>query len=270
MKTKDALLLKQGINLPKLIILSLVLFLTLPQCAVKKVLMTSGTIDKIALLSTTVNFQQQAGISGPAAVARGQFNNRAEEINTIMSQYVDTLHNAVASNIKNQLGSQVLYGKELHDLPQYSELKKKYEIVDALNKEDDHFPEVLISTGDFNFYISETKSGPMHGGYVVTLKADELKNTIIDLCKDLNVNYIAVAQFVLTGFKATILAATDTHFIYTLLIYNQDGDIIAQSGNFESTVKFFKNDLIGSFSTMIETYLQKSDLIELVAVKKKK
>jgi len=270
MKTKNALVLKRGIKVPGLIIFSLVLGFTLTQCAVKKVLVSSGTIDKIALMSTTVNFQQQTGISGPAAVARGQFNNRAEEINTIMSQYVDTLHQAVASNLKNNLGSQVLYGKELHDLPQFSDLKKKYEIADALNKEDDHFPEILISSGDFNFYIKGTKSGPMQGGYAVTLDADEMRNTIIDLCKDLNVKYIAVAQFVLTGYKTTIVAATDTHFIYSLLIYNQDGDIIARSTNFEATVKFIKNDLIGSFRTMIETYLSKSDLIEVLAVTKRK
>ncbi len=222
---------------------------------------------KFALLSTTVNFVQQTGINGPAGVSRGQFRKRADEINTIMAGYVDSLHNAIALNLKNQLGCKVLYGKELHDLPNYQELRKKYELTDRLHKEDSEFPEVFISSEDFNFIIEQTKSGVQFGGMAFNSTPKVLKEKITNLCRDLNVKYIAVPQFVLTGFKTDIVSPTNTYFRYNLIIYNQNGDRIATSGDVEKTDMLFgKNDLTGSFSDLVKAYLDKSKSIEIKSV----
>jgi hypothetical protein len=254
----------------RLTVISIVLLTLLPQCAVKRPAMTTGIVDKVALLSTTINFTQQAGISGPAAVARGQFNNRADEINSLMSYYIDSLHHAVAGNLRTQLGCEVLYGEELHALPGFNDLKERFERAEALNKEDEHFPEVIISSGDFNFIIADTKSGVMAGGSTVFLTQDEMKTVIPALCEGLGIQHVAVAEFVLTGFKQSIFFAPDTYVRYTLYLYNHLGELIATSYNNETTVKIFETDLTNSFRSMIISYLDKSELIGLVSVFEKK
>lgn len=257
---------KPELNKVKPIAQLVLLVILLSGCALKKPLtnMGSGTVDEVALLSTTVNFVQQTGINGPAGVSRGQFRKRADEINSIMSSLIDTLHNAVAVNIKTQLGCKVLCGKDLHDLSQFQELRKKYELTDRLHKEDADFPEVFISSGDFNFIIEQTKSGVLSGGMTFNLKPKVLKETIINLCRDLNVKYIAVPQFILTGFKFDLVSPTNTYFKYNLIIYNQNGDCIATSANTEKTDKLFgKNDLTGSFRDLVKAYLNKSKSIEI-------
>jgi len=263
MKSRNLLFVKRSLYYIRTIVILALIIVLLPQCAVKRPPLSTGVVDKVALIATTVNFQQQLGISGPAAVARGQFNKRAIEINSLMSNYADTFHFAVASNLKNQLGCEVLFGKELHALPQYNELRKKYERAEALNKEDENFPEVLISSGDFNFIIAQTKVGPMNGGKTVFLDPDELKVTIPNLCQELNVKHIAVAQFVFTGFRTSLILPTDTYLNYTLYLYNQYGNLIALSSNNERTVKLLEIDLTGSFRDMVKAYLGKSELIEL-------
>jgi hypothetical protein len=263
---KNLLFMKRDLNDTSPIIVLVLLVVLLSGCAIKKPLMNmgNGIIDEVALLSTTINFVQQTGVNGPAGVSRGQFRKRADEINSIMSSLVDTLHNAIAINIKTQLGCKVLYGKELHNLPQYQELKKKYELADRLHKEDADFPEVFISSGDFNSLIEQTKCGILFGGMIFNLKPKVLKETLMNLCRDLNVKYIAVPQFILTGFKLDLMSPTNTYFNYSLTIYNQNGDCIATSANTEKTDKLFgKNDLTGSFRDLVKAYLNKSKSIEI-------
>jgi hypothetical protein len=254
----------------KLVVISVVLLTLLPQCAVKRPAMTTGIIDKVALMSTTVNFVKQAGVSGPAAVARGQFNNKAEEINNLMTYFVDSLHQAVARNLRIQLGSEVVYGEELHALPDYSALKERYERVEALHKDDEHFPEVVISQEDFNFFIAETKGGVMNGGKTISIAPEELQTIIPDICEKLGIQYIGIAEFVLTGFKQAIIFAPDLYFRYYFYLYNNSGELIATSYNNETTVKIIETDMTGSYENMIRSYLSKSELIEFHAVVKKK
>jgi hypothetical protein len=270
MKSKRKLSVKQSRNVPNLMLILALVLIMLPQCAVKRPSMSTGIVDKVALISTTVNFQQPVGISGPAGIARVQFKNRANEINDLMLHYKDTLHQAVAKNLKTQLGCEVLYGEELHALPKYNELKKKYGNEDVLIKEDENFPEVLISTDDFNFVISETKSGIMFGGAAIPLKSEELKDVIINLCQELNVKHIAFAQFVLTGFRTGLILPTDVYFSYMFKLYNQEGELIANSINTEKTVKILEIDLTESFREMMRAYLYKSEMIELKSVFDKK
>jgi hypothetical protein len=270
MKAKKLFFVKRGLNRIKQIAVLTLIIVLLPQCAVKRPAMTTGIVDKIALMSTTVNFVQQAGISGPAAVARGQFNNRADEINGLMTKYIDSLHQAVAANLRTQLGSEVVYKEQLHALPQFKKLREKYEKAEALIKDDEHFPEVLISSGDFNFIIAETRRSVMNGGTALHVTKDELKTIIPDICEELGIKHIAVAEFVLTGYKQSVFFAPNTYVIYTLYLYNQFGDLIATSNNSESTVKIFESDMAGSFSNMINSYLDKSELIELRSVFEKK
>lgn len=254
----------------RLVLILAFFMVLLSNCAVKRPSLSTGIVDKVALIATTVNFQQPYGISAPAGIARTQFKNRAEEINLIMSNNVDSLHRAVVQNLKTQLGCEVLYGQELHALPNYNDLKEKFNKPDALIKDDEKFPEVLISSGDFNFMIEETKGGPLNGGRTVPVTAPELKETIKKLCTEFNVKHIAFAEFVFTGVRTGLILPTDTYINYVLNLYNQDGDCIATSYNTERTVEILEIDLTGSFRAMVKSFLDKSDLIELKSVFAKK
>jgi hypothetical protein len=270
MKARNFFFVKQVLNFAKFIVILALITVILQGCSVKKPLMSTGIVNKVALISTTLNCQVPTGIAAYQAIARTQFKNQAAEINAIMSNYVDTLHQAVASNLKTQLGCEVLYGRELHTLPQYSEISKKYELSAALNKEDEKFPEVLISSGDNNFIIEETKSNLYWGGGTFLLKPVELKATIINLCRELNIDHIAFAQFIFNGYRTDIIFPTNTNFIYYLYLYNKEGDCIATSYNAEKTSKLLENDIPSSLSNMIKTYLNKSEMIGLKSAFDKK
>jgi hypothetical protein len=254
----------------RLSIILILLMGLLSQCAVTRPSMSTGIVDKVALMATIVNFQQPTGINGPTGIARSQFKNRATDINQIMSNNVDSLHRAVAQNLRKQLGCEVLTGEELHALPKYNELKTKLNNSDALIKEDEKFPEVLISSGDINFMIKETKGGPLNGGRAVPVTPEELRETIKKLCIELNVKHIAFAEFVFTGSRTGLIFPTNTFLIYTLNLYNQNGELIAYGQNTESTVELLEIDLTGSFRTMIKSFIEKSEIIELKSVFAKK
>ncbi len=256
-----------------IVVLPVIFLVSFTACAVKMPAMTAGTIDKFALMSTTVNFVTQTGIGGPAIAARTQFNNRSEEINNLMTYFVDSLHQAVADNLKTQLGCEVLYGNELHAIPGYSVLKKEYERADALNKEDEHFPEVVISSGDFNFFVAETKKGIIaHGGETTPIAPEELQAAIPDICKELGVQYVGVAEFVLSGYKDVIFLAPTTYVIYRFLLYDHFGELIASGSFTNRTDKIIESDMSGSYENMIRAYLYNPQYFEIhaVSVKKKK
>lgn len=249
--------------------ISLFSMLLLTQCFAKRPSMTTGVVDRVVLMGTLASFQQQAGVNAPAGIARAQFRGMAPEINEIMSSYVDTLHHAVAANLRTQLGCEVIYGKELQSLPKYGELRESYERADALISVDEHFPEVYISSGDFNFIVTESNPGVVVGfGGMVTLKPDEIKQTVSDICSELNVKYLAYAHFRFTGYKMYLVAPNEAIIYYGLSIYNQDGDLIAASAGREGAA--IKDGQPEVFQMLLDQYLAKSEQLEIKASKVKK
>lgn len=221
--------------------------------------LTTNMVDEVALISTTANFQIQPGVNLAAAAARGQFRGASAEINRVMSENVDTLRNFVALNIKAQLGCKLVYGKELHDLPNYKALVKKIGRPDALNKEDKDFNEVFISSGDENFVISKVNTGLLDGGVVVYLNKDEMKETIRNLCNVLNVKYIAYANFDFSGMRTDLVFPTSTYIYYHLYIYNKDGDCVAGNdigGPAFKLPPYYKYTVSVQQANMPESYLK--------------
>ncbi len=243
--------------------------LLLTQCFVKRPSMTTGVVDRVALMGTLVNFQQPVGINVPAGISRSQFKNMSAEINELMSSYVDTLHQAVAVNLKTQLGCEVLYGRELQSLPQYAKIRETYERADALTSDDENFPQVFVSSGDFNFLITESNSGDATGfNGMSTLNKDEARQAIMNLCSDLGVKYLAYAHFLLSGYKMNLLTSNSANLTYGLSLYNQDGDLVATSIDIQ--YQDIKEGHPEIFQFMLDQYLNKSELLVLTTAKTKK
>lgn len=248
---------------------SVVAMLLLTQCFVKRPAMTTGVVDRVALMGTMINFQQPVGINAPAGIARSQFKNMSAEINELMSSYVDTLHQAIAANLKTQLGCEVLYGKELQSLPQYEKIRENYERADALTSDDEHFPQVFISSGDFNFLITESNSGDATGfNGMSLLRGDEARQAIMNLCSELGVRYLAYAHFQLSGYKMNLFMSNSANMTYGLSLYNQDGDLVATSVDYQ--YQDIKEGQPEVFQFMLDQFLNKSEQLVLTTAKTKK
>ena len=238
----------------------------LTECASQKRL-PRESINQVALMATTINFKQTSGISGPAAIARAQFRNRAAEINTLMEMYVDSLHQAIASSLKTQIGCEVIYGQKLHECPNFENVRTKYEITHALHKEDDYFPEVLISKDDFNFLISGTNTSIGKGGITSNFRIQEIGETIQNICRDLNVSHLAVAQVYLTGIRKNLILPTDTYLYFKLFLFDKNGKCIATHNSSHRTVKMLQIDLAASYEDMLNSLIDRADLYVLKANK---
>jgi hypothetical protein len=203
-----------------IITIAVLSMLLLTQCFVQRPSMTTGVVDRVALMGTLVSFQQPAGINVPAGISRSQFKNMSAEINQLMASYADTLHKSVATNLATQLGCEVVLGKELQSLSQYGDLRESYERADALTSDDEHFPQVYVSSGDFNFVVTESDGGDATGfGGMKTLKPDELKQTVANLCSDLGIKYLAYAHFRLSGYKMDLITPNTAVMWYGLSLF---------------------------------------------------
>lgn len=231
--------------------------------------MTTGVVDRVVLMGTVVNFQQPYGINVPAGISRSQFKNMSAEINQLMANYVDTLHHAVAANLRTQLGCEVIYGKELQALPVYAGIRESYERADALMSVDDHFPQVYISSGDFNFAITESNASDVSGfNGMKFLKPDEVKQTVANLCEEFNIKYLAYAHFRLTGYKYNLVSPNTALIYYGLNLYNQYGDLIATSvARQEGVIREGQPEV---FQILLDQYLGSSHMIEIKVAKVKK
>lgn len=253
------------------VILSVTVFcmLFLTQCFVKRPSMTTGVVDRVALMGTLVSFQQPVGINVPAGISRSHFKNMSAEINQLMASYVDTLHSSVVANLATQLGCDVVYGNDLQSMSQYADLRESYERADALMCVDEHFPQVYISSGDFNFVVTESNGGDATGfNGMKTLKQDELKQTVANLCSDLNIKYLAYAHFRLSGYKMDLITPNTAVIWYGLSLFNQDGDLIASGvASQQGRIKEGQPEV---FQILLDQYLGTSETILLTASRSKK
>lgn len=230
--------------------------------------MTTGMVDRVALVGTLVSFQEQGGIGAVPAICRTQFRNVATELNDLMASYPDTLNQAAAANLRTQLGCEVIYGKELQALPQFEKVSDMYGRPDALTSADNNFPTVYISSGDFNFIVtrSDVSNATIFTG-LPTLKGDEARQTIKNLCSELNVKYLAYAHFVLTGYKMYLITPTNAMIYVRINLYNQDGNLIGIAYKpYESPFKEGQADI---FQFMLDQYIDNAESIEFRAQKPK-
>jgi hypothetical protein len=253
------------------VIFSLAVFsmLFLTQCFVKRPSMTTGVVDRVALMGTLVSFQEQGGIGAAEAICRTQLRNVSTELNELMASYPDTLNHAAAANLRTQLGCEVIYGKELQSLPQYEKIMETYGRPDALTSADEHFPNVYISSGDFNFLVtgSDVNYITIFNGLPM-LKGDEARQTISNICSELDVKYLAYAHFVLTGYKMYLITPINAMIYCRVNLYNQDGDLIGIAYKpYESPFSEGQAEL---FQFMLDQYIDNAESIEFRAQKPKK
>ncbi|HPJ60877.1 MAG TPA: hypothetical protein PLV06_14715 [Bacteroidales bacterium] len=236
------------------------------QCFVQRPAMTTGVVDRVALMGTLVSFQQPTGINVPAGIARSHYKNMSVEINQLMASYADTLHKAVAANLSTQLGCEVVYGTELQSLPQFADLRESYERADALMSVDEHFPQVYISSGDFNFIVTESNGGDATGlNGMKTLKPDEVKQTVMSLCSELNIKYLAYAHFRLSGYKMDLVTPNTAILWYGVNLYNHEGELIASGVAMkEGRIREGQPEV---FQSLLDQYLLISETVQLKTAK---
>lgn len=235
----------------KLFLLILVLFI-LCSCAVHKVTYYEKPVDKvenIVLLSTMIG---SPGLNPipliDAAIFNPKVRSKAREIAELEKRYVDQFRENLASAVKNKLNAKVIYGPNLHSMPEYIELKNKYNFPEALKIDDEYFPEIIIASGDINPFKF------IRGDVREFFKKEvNYKQTIAEIAKTLNADLIIISY-------SHFLANAGVFGIYgalflnsSLYIFNKEGELVF-SADAISTAKSTSGTDIADYQETLEKF----------------
>lgn len=244
-----------AIRISKLIPLFILILFT--SCASNFKIKTSQKLSNVALMSSTLTYVHQGGISSTGIICRNQFNELSDDFNHLMQNTIDPLHNAVAQNITKQIGSQVIYGVELHSLPTFQYVKDTYGKPNALIRDYEYYPEIFISNEDPNLLIISTTD--MTGGGGAGKKMDEasseFKNMISDVCARLNVDYLAFSEFTFMAIKGMNVTPPEPRIIYKLSLYDRNGNKVGKAQYVKVKGPTAKAKMMKTFSLLIDEFI---------------
>lgn len=235
----------------KLFLLIFVLFI-LYSCAPYRVMYyekSVGKVENIVLLSTMIGRPELSPIPlVDAAIFNAKVRSKAREIAELEKKYVDQFRENLASTVKNKLNTKVIFGPNLHSMPEYIELKNKYNFPEALKIDDEHFPEIIIASGDINpFKFSK--------GDVKKFFEEEAnyKQTIAEIAKTLNADLIIVSysEFLTSAGAFGILGGIKLSS--NLYVFNREGELVF-SGIGGSDVKLTSGTNMLHYQEIFETF----------------
>jgi|GEM_PF-5914028 len=147
------------------------------------------SIDKMALFPVMIGkIEQPLFPLLDAAAFNGKTNKIADQIMDSQQKTIEKIREQIAEKLQEYFKCNVLYGKSLHNLEPYSNLKEKYHNKTALRIKNDNFPLVIIGSGDVNPFS-------FSNGNVTAYFKEQKQYEVIsqDLCEKLNVDAIAIS-----------------------------------------------------------------------------
>ena len=204
-----------------------ILAIAFTSCATMKVNYSGKKLNKvenIALFSTLIGkIQQPIFPLIDAGIFNVKTNSIADQIMDLQQKNIDKCQQIVAKSLESNFNCNVLYANSLHDLPGFVELKEKYDFKNSLRIESDHFPKIITAKGDINPFKFEK-------GDVIKYFSNSLnyKSQIIEICKKINVDLVAVSYSTLSVTGAGMMGIygylrLDT-YIY---LFDKDGDLVS-------------------------------------------
>jgi hypothetical protein len=232
------------------------------QLKVKVPSMITEKIDRIVLIATQLSIQQPVVPLIDAAVLNDKTNSISTEIQALFNDNINNMRDTTASLLVKNLKCKVIYGEELHGTSGFMELKDSSNFKEYLATENEHFPEILTAKDDINpFKFTKGKIDKYFkdpNNYVCT---------IVGICKDLNIDYVAVSQTKLLPAPGSMIYSSSISLFTYLYIFDKNGECIA-SGNNYSTISKFKANEIESYREALESYSKTLDpIIAKIAVK---
>ncbi|MFZ4523006.1 MAG: hypothetical protein ACOYNC_14950 [Bacteroidales bacterium] len=222
----------------------------------------SVTIDHIALVCTYLDITPDYGINLYTAALRSKMFKISDQINLLMKNKVGQLRDSMALLLTTKFNCKVEYGQDLYRNSGFDVLKGKYDNNSKLTKDNEHFPQLIMPEGEVN-YFPFTKNHVDRFGYGVISyfkKSDDYKEQITDICKTLNVNFIAVFWSNINTYAGDMMTHVKTGVTVNFCIFDKDGDCIANGFNLSKPMNF-NPDQIGDYNQPLNRILTEVDPI---------
>lgn len=232
----------------------LIMVMLFSSCSLNKLTFTTkkvDKIDKIALVSSFVQFHPATGLLH-ASIMNNKINSVGGEINQMMEEYAGIFRDSLAINLMKNCGCEVLYNESLHSNQGFEILKSKFNYPDALFTENKTFPNIYQAKDDINPFITIE---PFTLTKPDVLKLQEIKPTIQELCKILNVNYIAVSYTGLVAVQGDAVSLGRLSLVTVFSIYDKEGDYIAY-GNRVAGTRGIRAGNIEEYPPVFDSYFE--------------
>jgi hypothetical protein len=206
-------------------ILGLIIATLFNSCGINKVIFSSKPVDKlekIALISTFIEFST-ASEDTYMPIINERINSVSGELTELLQKNTSIYRDSLGIFLSKNCNCEVLYGESLHSNPGFAKLRDEFNFPDALATNDKYFPFMFLPSDDFNPF--KTIDAFKTVKPIPSLLINE-KQTIQEICKNLNVNYIIVSYTVLVPYSKNIIVAT------TFSLFDKDGDYIAWANKF--------------------------------------
>jgi hypothetical protein len=220
-------------------------------------------IDKVAFISTYVDIQKPVIPLINAAIINEKTNSISAEITGMFEENVNVIREDVAKQLKDNLNCEVLFGSVLQNTPGFKEVKETYNLDNALIKNDTYFPEMIACKGDINpFEFNKAR-------VAVYFRKPNYTNTVADICKKLQVNYVLVSYSLLVTVPGSLLIRGSIAPYTYLYLFNKNGECIASGSNYAKAVTFNANELEGYQQALEKQPELLTPIMEKIAAKYK-
>lgn len=203
--------------------------LMLSSCSPLKVSFSSSEkqeIEEIALISTYLNIQLPVLPLLDAAVMNEKTRSMSNEINLLFEESIDGMREKVATLIKGRLNCNVIYGEALHQMPGFKEFKEANSPAGVLMTGVDGFPEIICAKDDINPFLFE------NGNIARYFKEpSNYTGTIVRICKELDIDYVAVTHTLLSPSPGSILLPATLLNLTNVYLFDRNGTLLASGKN---------------------------------------
>ena len=184
-----------------------------------------------------------------ASMFNKRTNKIADQIMDMQKKEIDKIREVAANTIKKYIGSEIIYSENLHKTERFKNLIKTNNYTNSLIIENDNFPVVLISSGDINPY-------KYTNGNVISYfkESNNYKETIINLCKELDVdaiviNYSNLNIIGVTAFGGSANIRLDTY----LYVISKNGELLGNGYAYSKPI-VIKGKEITDYKMVIDEY----------------
>jgi hypothetical protein len=209
----------------------------------------NDNVKKIALFEVLITkpFQPVLPLLD-AAPFNNKTNKLADEIMDSEKKRINNVREILANGMAMKYNADIIYGKELQNLPNFGSLKKKIENKQSLATKNDNFPIILQADGEFNVFPFE-KGKVEH--YFIN---NDYPTTMATICGDLEVDAVAVNVSYLNFQGVTSFGIScNSRLNSALFIFDKNGRTLGHATVISKVVKV-RGKMIEDFDLILDEF----------------
>ena len=221
----------------------------------------SNNLDTIALMPVLIGEIEQPILPLiDAGIFNAKTDKLAPEILDMEQKSLSKMATSAAMNLQTLLSTQVLYGDKLYEREVYKQLSARLHNGAALQTKDKAFPVILIHNDDFNPFAFDNAKVPEF--FTVSTN---FKSTVIEICKELNVDALALSYSRITITNASSFGISGGARLDTYLyVISKEGKFLINGYGLSKPVAIYGNklyqykDILDEFPFLFQSLLKQS------------